>query len=379
MCSYINSHMHNREFRGKIVLLRQEDLVHASRFSSAGACALVATSKDPDAAGAEYKCSKETRIPVAFISDAGSQSLDHGSLVKLLFDVASSSPAPVTSKISKNAHYRRTLNGSKDATPPVGHTRSSRNLDHISELSADSGTDEDEDAEFCLVRRRHNRSATPSNVAHLHHSPARRSHPQPAPAYVAVSDVISDDESSISSRVDRRRNQDAKHCAHQAHAQDWAVSAHTNLGRANSIPARTVDSVIEELMNVKKSEVLRKVEQQSQALPAGVSADQLVAALASRIKQALTSFDPRQKWDAIFRLRELCRTKSDSCAPKVVEAIIHLPGAPDVFWQILGGSTLEKDAATTASWLSAQVLASTGFSTYTYDILVVMLALTPSY
>ena len=81
------------------------DLVHAGRFSSAGACALVVTAKDPEEASHRYKCNKETRLPVVFISEVGAEGLENGSLVKVLFDVASQSPSAPKSKLSKNAQH----------------------------------------------------------------------------------------------------------------------------------------------------------------------------------------------------------------------------------------------------------------------------------
>jgi hypothetical protein len=142
-----------REYRGKVALLKLDDLAHAGRFSSAGACALVVIVKSPKASSYLYKCSKDTRIPVVFISEVDAGALEHGSLSKLLFDVVPNSPPPpACTKISKNALQRRGLIASREDILPSGSSPKPPN--NLIEISSESSVDSDGDAEFCLVRRR---------------------------------------------------------------------------------------------------------------------------------------------------------------------------------------------------------------------------------
>lgn len=347
-----------REYRGKVVLLGMEDLAYGGRFSSAGACALVATVKDPEAAGHEHTCSKETRIPVVFVSDIGAQGLEHGSLVKILFDVASQSPPPAKT-ISKNAHYRRSLNGSKEETLPVKNAGALNDSvdDHLTEISADSGNDSDQDAEFYLVRRRRQiRASTPASAKQTQSIDQTHTYrTTTSPAYKAMAEMVSDDDSSISSHPRGRGAPAQQPRAHVA-PPAW-TSPRPDAVPAQAISAKSIDTMVDEIMQGSRDEILRRVEQISDPSKIGVSRGEFVAAFAARMNQELCSQEARQKLEAILRLRELCKTKSEEVAHKIVDTIIHLPGTVNALWEILGGPSSEQEGSSTQapSWLNAQV------------------------
>jgi len=332
-----------REYRGKVVLIGQKDLVQASRFSCAGASALIVAAKDPEEARAEYKCCKETRIPVVFVTEVGAMALEHGSLVKMLFDVASESPQEGP-KLSKNAHFRRVIAGSQEKVSPGGQTVSQRS-EAVTEISADSGTDSDKDAEFYLVRRRRQSGQTSRNqTPRSDRMTSRRV--QVSSASRAVTDVHDGGEMLPSKML--RRNGDS-----QAHAN------HVPLDLPNGAPekcqtARVLVGMVDDFMLGSPSEILRKVDRLSDKSK-GVSPDQFAAALAARLNQELSSPEPQRKWDAVFRTRELCRAKSDTFAPRVIQAVVQTPGALDAFWEILAGPTTVQDEDAASLWLSAQV------------------------
>jgi len=274
-----------REYRGKVALLKLDDLAHAGRFSSAGACALVVIVKSPKASSYLYKCSKDTRIPVVFISEVDAGALEHGSLSKLLFDVVQNSPPPpACTKISKNALQRRGLIASRGDILPSGP----QPPNNLIEISSESSVDSDGDAEFCLVRRREIRRQS------------RGSTP-------------------VFSKADK------------------------SIGHGKTQPKSSNISA--------QSENLLSSDFESE--------DQHVATLAFTIQEAICAKDERKKWNGVLRFRDLCKTKSGTVASKLINAVIHLPGATDALWGILGGPTSVQESAElqeTADYLmSAQV------------------------
>ena len=329
-----------REYRGKVVLIGQKDLVHASRFSCAGASALIVAAKDPEEARTEYKCCKETRIPVVFVTDVGAMALEHGSLVKMLFDVASESPQE-RHKLSKNAHYRRVISGSQEKTSP-----STQRSEAVTEISADSGTDSDKDAEYYLVRRRRQSGQTSRNqTPRIDHMLAQRA--PISPVSRAVTYMV--DEGETTSSKMSRRNGDP-----QAHANHGPLDlANGAVDRGQT--ARVLIGMVDDLMHGASSDILRKVDLLSDKGNTGVSPDQLAGALAARLNQELCSPELQKKRRAIFTMRELCRAKSDTIAPGVIRAVVHIPGALEVFWENLARPQTVQDEDSVALWLSLQV------------------------
>ena len=262
-----------REYRGKVALLKLDDLAHAGRFSSAGACALVVIVKSPKASSYLYKCSKDTRIPVVFISEVDAGALEHGSLSKLLFDVVQNSPPPpACTKISKNALQRRGLIASRDDTLPSGSSPKPPN--NLIEISSESSVDSDGDAEFCLVRRRE----------------IRRQSRGSTPVFAKADKSID-------------------------HGKTRTKSSNISAQRENLL-----SSDFE-------------------------SEDQHVATLAFVIQEAICAKDERKKWNGVMRFRDLCKTKSGTVASKLINAVIHLPGATDALWGILGGPPSVQESA----------------------------------
>ena len=338
-----------REFRGKVVLIGQQDLVHAGRFSSAGSSALIVAAKNPEHARVEYSCSKDTRIPVVFLSEVGALGLEHGSLVKMMFDVASESPVSERPKLSKNAHYRRVVSGSQEKVSPDSKV-DSLHSHAVNEVSADSGTDSDKDAEFYLVRRRR-KSATQSS-----RNQTPRGDPAPARSlpgsatYKAVNEIASDANDILTLDLNKQSS--------DAGAKNsLRLELVRKTPRKDQPPRSTAtNSMVDDMMKGTSTEILRKIEVFSDSNTKGVRTEQFVAALAARLNEQLVcATEPRKRLDAIFRVRELCRAKPATVAPQVVSALIHLSGALDTFWVILAGPTSVQDDDSAASWLSAQV------------------------
>ena len=349
-----------REFRGKIVLMQPEDLAYGARFSSAGACAFVVIAKDPEHAGSTSKCGRDIRVPVVYISDEGGKVLELGSLVKVLFDVASHSPQPATSKLSKNAHIRRSLNGT-EGTAPANSEAAKPAPQQPLEDTEDSGTDSDDDAEFCLVRRRRqSRGATPASAKpnpSIEQIPARSAGVSHASS--TVHEVVSDDDNSISARISWRRNVDRQLNKTPAARAACAPSEDTAAAVCESSSSRAVDTVVQEIMQADSSEILRRVAQLTDpSLADDVGSDRVVAALSTRFQQAVCSQEFQAKHDCVTRVRELCKGKSDSVAARVIDAFIHLPGSLDALWNILVGPTSGTDIESSPSWLPTQVAAA---------------------
>jgi hypothetical protein len=347
-----------RECRGKVVLMQQEDLAHGARFSAAGACALVVIAKDPEEAGNSSKCGRDIRVPVIYISEEGSKGLELGSLVKLLFDVASlSPPASASAKLSKNAHYRRILNSKEEAAsgkiePP--QLAPQYRVDNAAD-SDDSDPDSDPDAEFCLVRRRRQSlRLTPASAKPNANIEQLVSH-----ANDTVSQVASDDDSSIGYNISAQR----RNAARQLN-KTTAVSAPTEetaSAHCESMSSRT-DTVVEDIMQRDSSEMLRRVlhstDPSHMDLADGAASDQIVSALAIRLQQAVCSQEIRAKRDGVARVRELCRSRAESIAARVLDAFIRLPGSLDALWYILAGPSSGPDIVSSELGLPAQIAAA---------------------
>jgi hypothetical protein len=346
-----------RECRGKVVLMQQEDLAHGARFSAAGACALVVIAKDPEEAGNSSKCGRDIRVPVVYISEEGSKGLELGSLVKVLFDVASLSPqaASASAKLSKNAHYRRILNSKEEAVsakiepPPLAPQY---RVDNAAD-SDDSDPDSDPDAEFCLVRRRRQSlRLTPASAKPKANIEQLVSH-----ANDTVSQVASDDDSSIGYNISAQRPNAARQLN-----KTTAVSAPTASAHCESVSSRTADTFVEDIMQRDSSEMLHRVlnstDPSHMDLADGVASDQIVSALATRLQQAVCSQEIHAKRDGVARVRELCRSRAESVAARVLDAFIRLPGSLDALWYILAGPSSGPDIVSSESGLPAQIAAA---------------------
>ena len=362
----LNATTNLREFRGKIVLMFSQDLVHAGRFSSAGACALVVISKDPEGSGNEYNppwCRKETKITVVFISESGAKNLNPGSLAKITFDVENDlSNVASEVKMSKNASVRRTSFGNKHGTSEDGKDASLQRSGISEETSADSQSDNESDAEFCLVRRRRQlRGATPAKenlTSKIDKTPALKAHF--SSTIVTASEAFPDDGSVVSSGLNQnspRRGAEIQLRMVEAHAASIVLSGiNTELGQAGVKSTPMTDSVgpfVEELMRAHCNDFLYKLDYAP--LPEEKN-NRVIDAIAVRLNEGLCSTDTVKKSDSIYRLRELCKTtKDESIAHEIVDAVIRLPGAVEAFWNILAGPPAGCKETSDEPWLRVQV------------------------